>query len=157
MSDETLYAINEGTLPLDVPGTWEDQTIHVLRVPGAGRATASLVITRETLPVGMEVGDYMRAETGRLQATLPEFTLHGRVPVAWPDVTGEALLTRWRSTEGTMDQILTCRRANGRRLLIFTATHPTPFPTPVYDVVMAAIAGFVPRESGSTGQIGGGG
>jgi hypothetical protein len=146
MADDAVYDVNEGTLPLDVPGIWEDQTIHVLRLPGDGRATASLVITREILPVGMEVGGYMQSEIVRLQATLPGFELHGRVPVAWVDVTGEALLTRWQSSEGQMDQILTCRRTHGRRLLIFTATHPTPFPTPAYDALMAAIAGFVPRE-----------
>ena len=154
MADGAVYALNEGTLPLDVPATWEDQTIHVLRLPGDGRATASLVITRETLPVGMEVADYMQAEVGRLQSTLPGFELHGRVPVAWADVTGEALLTRWRSAEGPMDQILTCRRVHGRRLLIFTATHPTPFPTPAYEALMAAIAGFVPRERAAPEAIG---
>lgn len=155
VAEDMIYAINEGTLPLDVPGTWEDQTIHVLRLPGEGRATASLVITRETLPVGMEVSEYMEAEIGRLQATLPGFALHDRVPVAWPDVTGEALLTRWRSGDGPMDQVLTCRRAHGRRLLIFTATHPTPFPTPAYEALMAAIAGFVPRARTAPAPIGG--
>ncbi len=147
MVNGPLYAINEGTLPLDVPGVWEDQTIHVLRLPGDGQATASLVITRETLPVGMEVGDYTRAQIEQLRQTLPEFELRGRIPVAWPDVTGEALLTRWQSAEGSMDQIVTCRRTHGRRLLIFTATHPTPFPTPAYDALMTAIAGFIPRTS----------
>lgn len=155
MTEEVLYAVNEGTLPLDVPGTWEDQTIHVLRLPGDGRATASLVLTRETLPVGMEVSDYMEAETVRLQNTLPGFELHGRVPVVWVDVTGEALLTRWQSAEGSMDQILTCRRVHGRRLLIFTATHPTPFPTSAYEAMMAAIAGFIPRARLAPEAIGG--
>lgn len=155
MADDPVYAFNEGTLPLDVPGTWEDQTIHVLRVPGDGQATASLVITRETLPIGMEVGNYMQAETNRLQETLPGFEFQGRVPVAWADVTGEALLTRWRSAEGPMDQILTCRRVHGRRLLIFTATHPTPFPTPTYEALMTVIAGFVPRERSAPEAISG--
>lgn len=154
MADEIVYAMNEGVIPLDVPDTWEDQTIHVLRLPGNGQATASLVITHETLPVGMEVDDYMKAEAGRLRETLPGFELRGRVPVAWADVTGEALLTRWRSTEGPMDQIITCRRVNGRRLLIFTATHPTPFPTPAYDTLMTAISGFVPRELSAPRPIG---
>ena len=154
-SEDATYAINEGTLPLDVPGTWEDQTIHVLRLPGDGRAAASLVITRETLPVGMEVSDYMQAEIARLHETLPGFELHGRAPVAWPDVTGEAMLMRWRSAEGPMDQVVTCRRAQGRRLLIFTATHPTPFPAPTYQALMTAIAGFQPRERPAPQAVGG--
>lgn len=155
MAGDAVYAINEGTLPLDVPGTWEDQTIHVLRVPGDGRATASLIITRETLPIGMEASDYVQAEIGRLQTTLPGFELHGRVPVAWADMTGEALLTRWQSAEGLMDQILTSRPGQGRRLLIFTATHPTPFPKPAYEALMAAIAGFLPRERSASEAIAG--
>ncbi|MBE7217954.1 MAG: DcrB-related protein [Caulobacteraceae bacterium] len=140
-----LYHLNEGTLPLDVPGVWEDKTLHVLRLPGDGHAAASLVITREALPLGMEVADYARAELERLQATLPEFTLVDRVPVDWPDAPGEALLTRWRSSEGVMDQILACRRIHGRRLLIFTATHPKPMPGGVYTAMMNAISGFQPR------------
>ncbi|MBO0664573.1 DUF1795 domain-containing protein [Jiella sp. MQZ9-1] len=153
MANDAIYAINEGLLPLDVPGTWEDQTIHVLRIPGDGRATASLIITRETLPMGMEINDFVQAELDRLRTTLPEFELHGRVPLTWSDVTGEALLTRWRSAEGLMDQVLTCRRAYGRRLLIFTATHPAPFPTPAYEAVMASIAGFKPREQSTPEPI----
>jgi hypothetical protein len=146
VNDDGIYRINEGTLPLDVPGTWEDHTIHVLRLPGDGQATASLVISRETLPVGMEVADYTQAELARLAQTLPGFELHRRIAIQWPDMRGEALLTRWRSADGLMDQILACRRSHGRRLLIFTATHPTPFPGPVFDVLLGAITGFVPRE-----------
>lgn len=145
MTERMLYAINEGTLPLDVPGTWEDQTIHALRVLGEGRAAVSLVITRQSLPIGMEVADYAEAQVAELQRTLPGFELHGRVPMPWRDVTGEALLTRWHSEEGPMDQVIVCRQVGGPRLLIFTATHPTPFPTPTYEAVMAAIQGFVPR------------
>lgn len=142
-----MYAINEGSLPLDVPGTWEDQSIHVLRLPGDGQATASLVITRDVLPVGMALPAYVDAETERLRTALPGFELHRRVPIAWPDMTGEALLTRWQSAEGPMDQVLCCRPGIGRRLLVFTATHPTPFPEPIYDALLRAIAGFRPREA----------
>ncbi len=142
------FHLNEGSLPLDVPGVWEDKTIHVLRLPGDGHAAASLVITREALPLGMEVDDYVRAEITRLQATLPEFVLVDRAPLAWSDAPGEALLTRWRSSEGVMDQIVACRRVHGRRLLIFTATHPKPMPGAAYEALMAAIAGFEPRPTG---------
>ena len=139
------FHLNEGSLPLDVPEVWEDKTIHVLRLPGDGHAAASLVITREALPLGMDVEDYVGAELDRLKATLPEFALVDRVPVAWSDVAGEALLTRWRSSEGPMDQIIACRRSQGRRLLIFTATHPKPMPSAAYEALMKAITGFEPR------------
>lgn len=142
-----LYHLNEGTLPLDAPGVWEDKTLHVLRLPGDGFAATSLVITREALPLGMEVPDYVEGELERLKTTLPEFVLVDRVAVEWPDAPGEALLTRWRSSEGLMDQILACRRIHGRRLLIFTATHPKPMPGGVYAALMAAIAGFQPRPA----------
>ena len=144
-ADAPLYHLNEGALALDVPGLWSDETLHVLRLPGDGAAVASLVITREPLPLGMEVADYVRAEMERLRTTLPEFVQVGAVPVAWPDVTGEAVLTRWRAKEGLMDQITACRRANGRRLLIFTATHPAPMPGAAYEALLAAIASFQPR------------
>lgn len=144
-TDTPHYHLNEGSLALDVPGMWRDETLHVLRLPSEGRIAASLVVTREALPLGMEVADYVRAELDRLRTTLPEFVQVGSAPVAWPDVTGEAVLTRWRSSEGQMDQITAVRRANGRRLLIFTATHPTPMPGTAYEALLAAIASFQPR------------
>ena len=142
---EPVYHLNEGEISLDVPGHWNDETIHVLRLPGDGHAVASIVITREALPLGMEVSDYVKAEMERLKTALPEFVHVGSAPVAWPDVAGEAMLTRWRSSEGPMDQIIACRRSNGRRLLIFTATHPAPMPGVAYEALMTAITSFQPR------------
>ncbi len=145
MADDPLFHLNEGALPLDVPGVWEDKTIHVLRLPGHGHAVASLVITRETLPLGADVGGYTRTELGRMQATLPEFVHMGRLAIPWPDMTGEANMLRWRSSEGMMDQIVACRPVDTRRLLIFTATHPTPMPADTHRALLAAITGFRPR------------
>ena len=144
---KALYRFNEGELALDVPGVWQDETLNVLRLPGDGQAAASLVITREPLPLGMEVADYVAAEMGRLRATLPEFVQVGSAPLAWPDAPGEAALTRWRSSEGLMDQITACRRGIGPHLLIFTATHPAPMPGAAYEALLAAIASFRPRPS----------
>ncbi len=149
MPDDTkpaaTYRMNEGDLTLDVPATWRDETLHVLRLPGDGQATASLVVTREPLPLGMEVSDYVAAELARLRTTLPDFVHVGSATVAWPDVTAEAMLTRWRSSEGPVDQITACRRADGRNLLIFTATHPAPMPGAAYEALLSAIGSFVPR------------
>ena len=149
MPDETkpkaTYRMNEGDLALDVPATWVDETLHVLRLPGDGQATASLVITREPLPLGMEVADYVAAELARLRTTLPDFVQVGSAPLAWPDVTADAVLTRWRSGEGLMDQITACRQATGRNLLIFTATHPAPMPAAAYEALLSAISSFIPR------------
>ena len=149
MPDETpstaSYRLNEGDLALDVPTTWRDETLHVLRLPGDGQASASLVITRESLPLGMEVADYVDAELARLRTTLPEFVQVGSDAVAWPDTPGQAVLTRWRSNEGLVDQITACRRADGRNLLIFTATHPAPMPGAAYEALLSAIASFSPR------------
>lgn len=147
MSDQPTFRLNEGTLPLDVPGVWEDQTIHVLRLPGHGGATASLVVTRELLPVGQSPAEYQRRELERLRTTLPEFELRGRVPVDWPGRPGEALLTRWRAEPGVMDQITALWHVEGRRALIFTATHPSPMPSAAYETMLSAIAGFRPHPA----------
>lgn len=100
--DTPLFHIDEGSLPLDMPGMWEDTTVHVPRLPGDGLATASLVVTCQALPLGMEVPDHVQAELKRLAATLPEFTQMGRVPIEWLDVPGDATMTRWRSVEGNV-------------------------------------------------------
>lgn len=144
--EDAAYHLNEGVLPLDVPGTWEDKTMHVLRMPGHGHAAASLVVTREMLPLGQDVAGYAAAEIGRMAELLPDFQDMGRLPIEWTDRTGEAILTRWRAEEGVMDQIICCRQAEGRRLIVFTATHPSPMPAPTYHAMVAAIAGFRPRE-----------
>lgn len=150
---QAAFHMNEGSLPLDVPGTWEDKTMHVLRLPGHGHAAASLVVTREVLPLGQDVPGYVSAELGRMAGILPEFREMGRLPIAWPDRAGEAIMTRWRSDEGVMDQIVCCRHGQGRRLLIFTATHPSPMPAPVYHALIAAIGGFRPRQEGATPAV----
>ncbi len=144
------YQFNEGELSLDVPAVWRDETLNVLRLPGDGQAAASLVITRELLPLGMDVADYVASELARLRTTLPDFVHVGSAPVAWSDEPGEATLTRWRSSEGLMDQITACRRAQGPHLLIFTATLAAPMPGAAYEALMAAIASFRPRAAPAT-------
>lgn len=144
---ETLFHMNEGALPLDVPGTWEDKTLHVLRLPGHGHAAASFVISREMLPLGKDVPSYVADELKRMADMLPEFLQMGSVRIDWPDMAGEAIMSRWKSDEGVMDQIICCRPAGGRRLLIFTATHPTPMPGATYHAMIAAITGFRPRAA----------
>ena len=70
---DTDFHMNEGILPLDVPGVWEDKTMHVLRLPGHGHAAASLIVTREMLPLGQDVPGYVAAELKRMAGMLPDF------------------------------------------------------------------------------------
>ena len=88
---DARYRIHEGDLPLSVPGQWEDQSLNVLRLPGAGHAVASLVVSRDDLPVGLSVPAYTERELHRLAKDLPGFELKARIPVDWPDGRGEAL------------------------------------------------------------------
>lgn len=105
------FLLNEGSLPADVPGTWEDQTVNILRITGNEAQAASLVISRDILPVGVSIADYLEGELARLKDDLPDFELKARLPMDWVDGPGEALLTRWVSEEGSMDQITACRSA----------------------------------------------
>ncbi|AQS83645.1 MAG: DcrB-related protein [Acetobacter aceti] len=146
----STFLFNEGSLPADVPGTWEDQTLNVLRIRGDEEKAASLVISRDILPVGVSIPDYLESELTRLKDNLPDFELKARLPVDWADGSGEALLTRWTSEEGSMDQITTCRSAGDRRILIFTATHATPMPSGTYRTLMSIISGFRPRSPART-------
>ena len=82
--ERPIYVLNEGPLALDVSGVGEDTTLHALRLLWEGHAAASLVITREALPLGMEVADYNRAELVRLHTTLPGFALIDRKLLAHP-------------------------------------------------------------------------
>ncbi|QDH17194.1 DcrB-related protein [Swingsia samuiensis] len=146
-----LYVFNEGSVPADVPGTWDDQTLNVLRIKGDEAHAASLVISRDTLPVGVELPDYIENEIIRLKETLQDFELKARLPVDWADGPGEALLTRWLSEEGSIDQVMACRLVSDRKILIFTATHVTPMPSGTYRTVMRIINGFRPRSSEQIG------
>lgn len=151
---EARYAIQEGDFPLGVPSPWEDQSVNVLRLAGDGHAAASLVVSRDMLPVGVTVTAYIEQELHRLKKDLPEFEVKGRTPVSWPDQQGQAILTRWRSESGQMDQVTACRVIAGQRILIFTATHASPMPTGVYQTVMTAISGFRPRSASAESEIG---
>ncbi|MCQ8279494.1 DcrB-related protein [Acetobacteraceae bacterium KSS8] len=142
--NQGLYRLHEGDLALSVPEPWEDQSVNVLRLPGDGHAVASLIVSRDNLPVGLTVAAYTERELKRLAKELPAFELKARIAVAWPDGKGEALLTRWKAASGQMDQITACRIAYGRRLLIFTATHASPMPNGIYNTFIAAISGFRP-------------
>lgn len=140
-----VFQFNEGTLPADVPGMWEDQSVNILRIRGDEAQASSLVISRELLPVGVGLADYVESEIARLKEHLKDFELKARLPVDWADGHGEALLTRWTSEEGSMDQVTACRLVDDRRILIFTATHASPMPSGTYRTVMGIISGFRPR------------
>ncbi|GGF20470.1 hypothetical protein GCM10011611_28130 [Aliidongia dinghuensis] len=143
-TEHPLYWLNEGTLPVDVPGDWEDHTINVLRVPGHGHAATSLVVTREKLPLGWTVAGYVHDQMRRLAAELKEFQVTATVPILYPDQRSEAICARWRAPEGPMDQVICCVSAGGQRLVIFTATHPAPMPDPLRRRLLQIIAGFRP-------------
>ena len=74
MADDVVYAINEKLLPLDRPGTWKDQTIHVLRPPAMEGATASLSqakLERDVLALQLRSRLDMRVLRGSLMSSAP--------------------------------------------------------------------------------------
>jgi len=149
-AESAVYRLNEGTLPLAVPGDWEDQTIHVLRQPGHGHATPSLVVTRETLPLGITPEQFVRSEIQRLAKTLPEFVVRDTVTLLIAGQRCQAVMTRWRAKEGLMDQISCCIGCGGRRALIFTATCPSPMADAEHQTLLGIIAGFKPHSTDRT-------
>lgn len=147
-----LYRINEGSFPAAVPADWEEQTVNVLRVPGHGHATASLVVTRETLPLGKDIAGYVQDQIRALARELPEFKLSATIPILYPDQKCEAICASWRSPEGPMEQVLCCVGVGPRRVLIFTGTHPTPMPEPLRRQFVQIIAGFRPHPPAVTSE-----
>lgn len=145
--EDSSYHLHEGSLPLSIPGEWEDQSVNVLRLRGNEFGVTSLIISRDTLPPGQSIADFTEQELFRMAKHLKDFALKAQIPVEWADAPGTALLTRWRSDDiGLLDQITACRLAYGQTLLTFTATHLSPMPDGLYKIIMAAISGFCPRN-----------
>jgi hypothetical protein len=148
-----LYRINEGAFPAAVPSDWDDQTINVLRVPGHGHATASLVVTRETLPLGKDIAGYVQDQLRALAREMPDFKISATIPILYPDQRCEAVCASWQTPDGPMDQVLCCVGVGPRRVLIFTGTHPSPMPEPLRRQLIQIIAGFRPHPAQPIAQI----
>lgn len=119
--------------------------------PTGRKTAATLVITRDSLPDGVNLSGYIEGEVSKLKKALPQFTEKGRVPVEWSDFVGEAVSMRWRSDEGLIDQVIACREVFGNQVLLFTITHPAPFPSSVYSELIRVVSGFVSRSKDGYG------
>lgn len=68
------YRLHEAAL--DIPATWQDQSINIFKLPAVGSAgEASFVISRDRSQGDAEFADYIAAQLTSAEQQLPGFTL----------------------------------------------------------------------------------
>jgi hypothetical protein len=135
-----LYRMQEGALALE--GDWQDQSIQVLVPLGVAGRGVNLVVSRDMLPLGMSLGDYMAQQRQNFQRQLKELqvstdsggSLDGR-PAHYMEIS-------WVAEGRPLHQLIATVLGEKAALLTFTASMPDAVDAEVRRMLMATIGGF---------------
>jgi hypothetical protein len=135
-----LYRMQEGALALD--GDWQDQSIHVLAPLGVAGRGVNLVVSRDMLPLGMSLGDYMAQQRQTFQRQLSALEVMSDADGALDGRPARFMELRWESEGRGLHQLVATVVGEKNALLTFTATLPDPVDAEVRRKLMATISGF---------------
>ncbi len=113
-----MYRINEGTI--DLPRDWTDRSINVVASNPTG-AGASLTITRDDMPWGMNFHDYVDDQAKQAAKALKNFEILGRREFEIGGNPATEIESRWVAKQGPVHQLITSVQS-GRKVLILTAS-----------------------------------
>lgn len=117
-----MYHFNEGSL--DLPESWNDQTINIVSSAGPMEVGLTITMTRDQIPWGMEFDEYVEDQISQVTEALTDFTLLGRRPVVAGRNPAVEIECRWKAKTGFMHQIITTVQVSESRALVLTASHP---------------------------------
>lgn len=117
-----MFVFNEGSL--DLPDTWQDQTVNLVSSPGSLEPGLTISITRDTMPWGMGFAEYVDDQVSQIEGTLADFRLLGRKPVTISRVAGFELECSWKARQGRIHQVITIVQIADNRAMVLTASHP---------------------------------
>lgn len=126
------------------PEGWADRSIHTFVLDEAG-GTASVTITRATIPDGAAPRDFVDRELERLAHGLPDFKLVDRRDMMLEAGATELVECRWRTQHGTVDQLMAYLPEPGG-LVVFTGAAPAPMPASIRSRILGAMASARPRR-----------
>jgi hypothetical protein len=113
-----MYRINEGTI--DLPREWTDRTINVVASNPSGPG-ASLTITRDDLPWGMDFDEYVADQAKQAAKALKGFEILDERQLSVNGAPAYEIESRWVARQGPIHQIITTVQT-GRKILILTAS-----------------------------------
>ncbi len=117
-----MFHFNEGSL--DLPDSWNDQTINIVSSAGPMEVGLTITMTRDQIPWGMGFSEYVEDQISQVTDALNDFTLLGRKPVTLGRNAAYEIECRWKAKAGLMHQIITTVQLSDSRALVLTASHP---------------------------------
>ena len=117
-----MFYFNEGSL--DLPDSWQDQSVNLVSSNGPMEPGLTITITRDTIPWGMGFSEYVDDQIEQIQGTLDDFALSGRKPVVIGRAAGFELECTWKAKQGRIHQIITIVQIAENRAMVLTASQP---------------------------------
>lgn len=117
-----MFVFNEGSI--DLPESWQDQTVNLVSSGGPMEPGLTISITRDTIPWGMGFAEYVDDQISQIEGTLADFRLLGRKPVAIGRAAGFELECTWKAKQGRIHQIITIVQSADNRAMVLTASQP---------------------------------
>lgn len=116
-----IYRMQEGCLYLE--GEWLDQSVNMLGANHLPAKGTNLVVTREPLPAGLALADYLLNQKSILSRELPGFTILSESPETVNGLQAHFLEFTWNNQGAEMHQMIIIINNNGS-VLNFTSTVP---------------------------------
>lgn len=138
-----LYRMQEGTLTLD--GQWQDKSVNVL-VPQGLPQGMNLVVSRDVLPPGMGLSDYLRQQKKVFQDELAAFRFRADEPAEIDGRSGSLLEFEWDNQGSLVHQLMVVIQ-DKEQILSMTATAPGGMDEAVREVMLAAMRSFTFAEA----------
>jgi hypothetical protein len=136
------YQMQEGYLTLET-GEWQDRTVNMLAATHLPVKGANLVVTREPIPDGLNLADYLANQKSVLAKELPGFKL---LADSSEDMNGRQahfLEVAWDNQGVAMQQMILAID-NNRSILSITATLPGEVDEQSRTELLAAMKSFKP-------------
>lgn len=135
-----LYQMQEGYLTL-ATGDWQDRTVNMLAANHLPTKGTNLVVTREALPPGVGLADYIGNQKAILTKELAKFKLLVDCPDKIDETPAHFLEFSWDNRGNAMHQIIFIINDKAN-ILNLTATVPGAMDDDTRATLLAAIKSF---------------
>lgn len=140
------YRMQEGCLTLD--GEWQDKSVNVL-VPRGLPQGMNLVVSRDMLPLGMGLADYLQQQKKVFRDELADFRFRMEEAAVIDGRPASLLEFEWDNQGSLVHQLMAVVQEK-ERILSLTATAPGGMDDAVREVMLAAIKSFTfARDDGA--------
>jgi hypothetical protein len=135
-----IFQMQEGYLTLG-EGDWQDRSVNMLAANHLPTKGTNLVVTREPLPVGLGLADYLLNQKSILSRELPGLEILFEVPDTVNDLPAHFLEFTWNNQGNAMHQMIFIVFNNGIALNL-TSTVPGKIDDESRATLVAAMKSF---------------